>query len=71
MQFVADKVAYALSVNLKVIACIGESLEQRESGQTMAVVAEQLQAIKGAWCRSTLNPALLLCMQTRTVRQCH
>jgi len=45
---VADKVAYALGMNLKVIACIGESLEQREAGQTMAVVAAQLQAIKGA-----------------------
>ncbi|OAY61231.1 hypothetical protein MANES_01G173500v8 [Manihot esculenta] len=44
-EFVGDKVAYALSQGLKVIACIGETLEQRESGSTMAVVAAQTKAI--------------------------
>ncbi|KAJ8750498.1 hypothetical protein K2173_015644 [Erythroxylum novogranatense] len=44
-EFVGDKVAYALSQGLKVIACIGETLEQRESGSTMAVVAAQAKAI--------------------------
>ncbi|OVA05928.1 Triosephosphate isomerase [Macleaya cordata] len=44
-EFVGDKVAYALSQGLKVIACVGETLEQRESGSTMAVVAEQTKAI--------------------------
>ncbi|KAL1345328.1 hypothetical protein HN51_019088 [Arachis hypogaea] len=44
-EFVADKVAYALSQGLKVIACIGETLEQREAGITMAVVADQTKAI--------------------------
>ncbi|KAB2063770.1 hypothetical protein ES319_A10G240600v1 [Gossypium barbadense] len=44
-EFVADKVAYALSQGLKVIACIGETLEQREAGSTVAVVAEQTKAI--------------------------
>uniref|UniRef100_A0A2P2L2C7 Triosephosphate isomerase n=2 Tax=Rhizophora mucronata TaxID=61149 RepID=A0A2P2L2C7_RHIMU len=44
-EFVGDKVAYALSQGLKVIACIGETLEQREAGSTMAVVAEQTKAI--------------------------
>ncbi|XP_028757101.1 triosephosphate isomerase, cytosolic [Neltuma alba] len=44
-EFVADKVAYALSQGLKVIACVGETLEQREAGSTMAVVAEQTKAI--------------------------
>ncbi|OAY63442.1 Triosephosphate isomerase, cytosolic [Ananas comosus] len=34
-EFVADKVAYALSQGLKVIACVGETLEQREAGKTM------------------------------------
>ena len=47
LQFVGDKVAYALSQGLKVIACIGETLEQRESGSTMAVVASQTKAIAG------------------------
>ncbi|KAK8483728.1 hypothetical protein V6N11_009112 [Hibiscus sabdariffa] len=44
-EFVGDKVAYALSQGLKVIACIGETLEQRESGSTMSVVAAQTKAI--------------------------
>lgn len=47
MQFVSDKVAYALSQGLKVIACVGETLEQRESGSTVAVVAAQTKAIAG------------------------
>ncbi|KAJ0851889.1 putative triose-phosphate isomerase [Helianthus annuus] len=44
-EFVGDKVAYALSQGLKVIACVGETLEQREAGTTMKVVAEQTKAI--------------------------
>ncbi|GLT43321.1 hypothetical protein SLA2020_172810 [Shorea laevis] len=44
-EFVGEKVAYALSQGLKVIACIGETLEQRESGSTMTVVAAQTKAI--------------------------
>ncbi|KAK7838197.1 triosephosphate isomerase [Quercus suber] len=34
-EFVGEKVAYALSKGLKVIACVGETLEQRESGTTV------------------------------------
>lgn len=49
----ADKVAYALSQGLKVIACIGETLEQRESGATMAVVAAQTKAIAGISLKSS------------------
>ncbi|KAL9238775.1 hypothetical protein vseg_013153 [Gypsophila vaccaria] len=44
-EFVADKVAYALSQGLQVIACVGETLEQREAGTTMEVVAAQTKAI--------------------------
>jgi len=32
-QFVGDKVAYALEQKLKVMACIGETINQRENGQ--------------------------------------
>ncbi len=32
-EFVGDKAANALAHGLKVIGCIGETLEQRESGQ--------------------------------------
>ncbi|KAK6933173.1 Triosephosphate isomerase [Dillenia turbinata] len=44
-EFVGDKTAYALSKGLKVIACVGETLEQREAGSTMEVVAAQTKAI--------------------------
>ncbi|XP_065871737.1 triosephosphate isomerase, cytosolic [Euphorbia lathyris] len=44
-EFVGDKVAYALSKGLKVIACVGETLEQREAGSTLDVVAAQNKAI--------------------------
>ena len=48
-QFVGDKVAYALSQGLKVIACVGETLEQREAGSTLEVVAAQTKAIAGTY----------------------
>ncbi|XP_073151405.1 triosephosphate isomerase, cytosolic isoform X1 [Henckelia pumila] len=44
-EFVGSKVAYALGQGLKVIACIGETLEQREAGSTLDVVAAQTKAI--------------------------
>ncbi|XP_010256927.1 PREDICTED: triosephosphate isomerase, cytosolic [Nelumbo nucifera] len=44
-EFVGDKVAYALSQGLKVIACVGETLEQRESGATLNVVSAQTKGI--------------------------
>lgn len=31
---------------MSVVACIGETLEEREAGQTEAVVAKQIKAIK-------------------------
>jgi triosephosphate isomerase (TIM) len=47
VQFVADKLAYALSHGIKLIACIGETLEQREAGSTMDVIATQTKAMVG------------------------
>ncbi|XP_059488541.1 triosephosphate isomerase [Neocloeon triangulifer] len=44
-ELVADKTKHALEAGLKVIACIGETLAERESGQTEAVVFRQTQAI--------------------------
>ncbi|GLT73664.1 hypothetical protein SLA2020_455050 [Shorea laevis] len=44
-EFVGDKVAYALSQGIRVIACVGETLQQREAGSTMNVVAAQTKAI--------------------------
>lgn len=44
-DFVASKVAFALKSGLKVIACIGEKLDEREAGKTFEVVTRQLQSI--------------------------
>ena len=46
-KVVADKVRAAVGAGLKVIACIGEKLEEREGDKTMEVVERQLAAIKG------------------------
>ena len=46
-QLIGEKVAHALSTDLKVIACIGELLSEREAGKTTEVVFRQLKAIAG------------------------
>jgi len=44
-RLVAEKFLAAQQVGLSPILCVGESLEQRESGVTERVVAEQLDAL--------------------------
>lgn len=44
-ELVAEKVAHALETGLKVIACIGEKLDEREAGKTQDVVFRQTKAI--------------------------
>lgn len=44
-QLVADKFAAALAAGLTPILCVGETLEEREAGQTEAVVERQLLAV--------------------------
>ncbi len=44
-QLVADKAKAALSHGLIPIVCVGETLAERESGQTEAVVGRQLKAV--------------------------
>jgi len=44
-ELVAEKTNFALAEGLKVIACIGETLQEREAGQTEAVVFRQMKAI--------------------------
>jgi len=46
-KFVAEKVKAAVEAGLGVIACVGESLEERESNKTKEVVERQLNAIAG------------------------
>lgn len=47
-QVVAEKFGAALDAELTPILCLGESLQQREAGQTQAVVANQLGAVLAA-----------------------
>ncbi|KAG2159378.1 Triosephosphate isomerase [Suillus bovinus] len=44
-EFIAQKTKAALKATLKVILCVGETLEEREAGKTAAVVQKQLQAV--------------------------
>ncbi|MBI5927198.1 MAG: triose-phosphate isomerase [Aquabacterium sp.] len=52
-QLVADKAKAALSHGLIPIVCVGETLAEREAGQTEAVVARQMKAVI-----DTLGPQL-------------
>lgn len=44
-EFVAQKTKAALNATLKAILCFGETLPERETGQTAVVVQKQLQAV--------------------------
>jgi triosephosphate isomerase len=44
-ELVADKLAAAQAARLVPILCVGESLAEREAGQTEAVVARQIDAV--------------------------
>jgi len=44
-KVVALKTKAALAAGLSVIACVGETLEQRENGSTKQIVEQQLEAI--------------------------
>lgn len=46
-ELIAEKIGHALESGLKVIACIGEKLEERESGKTQEVIFRQMAAFKG------------------------
>lgn len=45
---VAKKVITAMREGLRPIVCVGETLEEREAGQTMEVVQKQVLAFRGA-----------------------
>lgn len=44
-ELVADKTKYALDNGLKVILCIGETLEERKANETLKVCERQLDAV--------------------------
>ncbi|KAK4846542.1 hypothetical protein QYF36_018854 [Acer negundo] len=66
LWFVGDKVAYAVSQGLKVIACVGETLEQRESGSTVAIVAAQTKAIAGTFIEKKVIISKLIAQHSKS-----
>ena len=44
-QIVADKFVALLGSSVQPILCVGETLAQRESGDTMAVIVDQIEAV--------------------------
>jgi triosephosphate isomerase len=57
---VAAKAKYAIARGLTVIACIGETLAQRESGKTNEVVLRQLKVWNAAGCTSNISVTLIV-----------
>ncbi len=53
-QDVVAKLAQVLAAGLQPIVCLGETLEQRDAGQTLAVVGAQLEAVLAAYSTSEL-----------------
>ena len=47
LQLVAKKVKYAIDNGLSVIACIGETVAEREAGNTLNVCYSQMAPIAG------------------------
>ncbi len=43
-EILSEKLQYAQSLGLKVVFCVGETLEQRENNQTEKILTEQLQS---------------------------
>jgi len=56
--FVNEKVAAALKAGLLPIACVGETLEERESGRTLEVVERQVCAFVSTIVKSELDVAI-------------
>jgi len=56
-ELAARKAVAALAFNLRPIACVGETREQREAGDTEAVVGRQVDALLAALAESTVPAA--------------
>uniref|UniRef100_A0A0A9YXM3 Triosephosphate isomerase n=1 Tax=Lygus hesperus TaxID=30085 RepID=A0A0A9YXM3_LYGHE len=54
-NLIGEKICRALHDGLKVVACIGESLKERESGQAEEVILDQLDTIASSCCGSWAN----------------
>ena len=63
LQLVGEKVAFALSAGLKVIACLGEHLSDREAGKTEEVIRRQINAISSTCLWVFLWEFVSLCVR--------
>jgi len=52
-QLVGEKTGLALKTGLNVIACIGETLDERKADKTLEVCYRQMKAIAGMHCTHT------------------
>lgn len=58
-EVVAEKLEAALSVGLKPVLCVGETLDERESGRTESVVDQQLDAVINRLGMAALSSAVI------------
>ena len=58
-ELVAKKAVAALAAGLTPIVCVGETLAEREAGQTFTVVGEQLGAVLALLDRDSVNRIVL------------
>jgi triosephosphate isomerase len=58
-EVVAAKYAQAQAANLVPVLCVGETLEQRDAGQTEAVIAAQLDAVIARSAAASLVAAVV------------
>ncbi|MGB0468649.1 MAG: triose-phosphate isomerase [Pontibacterium sp.] len=56
---VAEKFAAAIASGLTPVLCVGETLEEREAGNTMAVVGAQLKAVLDTCGVESFNKAII------------
>jgi triosephosphate isomerase len=56
--FIAEKVAAALRHDLLPIVCVGETLQQRESGETLRIVKQQVDAFLDVIAQTTKAVAI-------------
>ena len=58
-ELVADKFFAAQREGLTPILCVGETLQEREAGQALSVIARQLQAVTGRASEDELRRAVI------------
>ncbi len=73
-DFVASKTKAAVDSGLGVILCCGESLEQREAGETVNVVTKQLKAVADKvkdWSKIVVAYEPIWCVQPSRIELIH